>query len=297
MEQKEGAECLTPHMKPSLWLLALPWLLASPALAQFGNAPSPEVLAKARAKWPDVKFEITTTRSSYPLGENIPLTMHYTNAGLCASIMKKLFLTTLVTVSCHGALAAEEPREFRQAFKRYEQQGTLFQYRASQEFENKGWSLLYHEAVAKRFKGTPVDHLRLEVAPALNYRARVGETISLRFRLDNASDESLSATVGGSCHTVHEATFIVIDPQGHLIQNVGSGKAGGPHCFCQPLKKAVPAHTGVDLDTQTNSEAVVGFAPRSAGQYVVVGLYNRSTADTPRRSIFSAPLVLDVQEK
>lgn len=211
--------------------------------------------------------------------------------------MKTLLLTTLVTVSCYGALAAEEPREFRQAFARYEQQGTLFQYRASQEFENKGWSLLYHETVAKRFQGTSLDHLRLELAPAPNYHARVGETMALRFRLDNDSDESVSATVGGSCHTVHEATFIVIDPQGHLIQNVGSGKAGGPHCFCQPVKKEVPAHTGVDLDTQTNSEAVVGFAPTSAGKYVVVGLYNRSTPATPGRSIFSAPLVIDIQEK
>ena len=211
--------------------------------------------------------------------------------------MQKPLLVTLIVTSCCAAFAVDEPTEFHQAFTRYEEQGTLFQYSASQEFDNKGWSLLYREAVAKRFKGTPVDKLRLEIAPAANYHAYVGETIALRFRLDNDSKESVSATVGGSCKTVHEATFIVIDPQGHLIQNVGSGKAGGPHCFCQPIKQVVPAHTGVDLNTRTNSEAVVGFAPTSAGKYVVVGLYNRSTADKPARSVFSAPLVLNIKEK
>ncbi len=53
----------------------------SPAGAQFGVGAPPEIVEKARAKWPDLHFEIVTPRSSYALGEAIPVTIRYRNEG------------------------------------------------------------------------------------------------------------------------------------------------------------------------------------------------------------------------
>ena len=62
-------------------MVAAALLAVSPARAQLGMGAPPEAVEKARAKWPDVHFEITTPRSSYALGEEIPLTMRYRNDG------------------------------------------------------------------------------------------------------------------------------------------------------------------------------------------------------------------------
>jgi hypothetical protein len=62
---------------PLMMLVAA--LAASPAWSQFGASPSSEAIEKAHAKWPNLHFEISTPRSSYALGENIPVTMHYRN--------------------------------------------------------------------------------------------------------------------------------------------------------------------------------------------------------------------------
>lgn len=206
-------------------------------------------------------------------------------------------MACILGVSCLGARAADEPAEFRQDFARYQDKGLLFYYQTPTEFEAKGWGTFYRNAVAEQFKGTLVNGLRLEVSPVGGYRAQVGEKVALKFRLNNDSKRGIPVTVGGSCKTVHQAGYMVIDPQGRLIQNIGHGKAGGPHCFCRQTVETLKANSNVQLDTSTVSDDVVGFAPSVAGKYVVIGTYNVPTEENPERRILSQPLVVEVKER
>ena len=211
--------------------------------------------------------------------------------------MKGLWIACVLGISCLGAKAADDSTEFRQAFARHQEKGTLFYYQTPTEFEAKGWGILYRDAVAEQFKGAPATGLRLEVSAARRYKSQVGEKVALKFRLHNDSDKDVPVTGSGSCKTVHQVGYMVIDTQGRLIQSIGRRKVGGPHCFCKQTVETLKSNSSIQLDTSTVSDAVVGFAPSVAGKYVVIGIYDIAAEENPERRVLSQPLLVQIKEK
>lgn len=211
--------------------------------------------------------------------------------------MKNFVIVFILGVLCLRAIAADEPAEFCQAFANYQHEGTLFHYQTPREFAAKGWGKLYRDAVAKQFKGTPVDEIRLVASTVEGYKAEIDEKIALKFSLHNDSEIDVSVTVSGSCKTVHQAGYMLIDSQGRLIQSIGRGKVGGPHCFCTQAVELLKANSSVELVTSTVSDDVVEFAPSTSGKYVVIGTYAVPTEEEPERRILSQALVVEIKEK
>ncbi len=178
----------------------------------------------------------------------------------------------------------------------HQEKGTLLDYKTPLEFKAKGWEELYRDGITEQFKGEPVEGLRLEISPAKDYKAKVGTQIALSFRLHNDSDKEVNVTVGGNCKTVHQAGYMLIDSHGKLVQSLGCIVDGGPHCFCQQTNAILQAHSNVDLDTRTDSDAVVRFTPSEIGKYVIIGTYEMPTKQNPSRRILSQPIVLEIKE-
>ena len=213
--------------------------------------------------------------------------------------MKKLLICLLMAVGlfANNVAAVEAPAAFRQAFAEHLKKGTLFDYRTARDFSEKGWGQLYQDAVASDFKGASADGLRLAVGSVKGDVLQTGDKVALIFRLFNDSEQDATVLVGGSCHTVHAATFMVLDSQGALHQNLGMGKVGGPHCFCQQTKTVLRHGTAIWLDTNTDSEGVINWIPDKPGKFVIIGVYWRGTKEEPERKILSKPLILDIRKK
>ncbi len=209
--------------------------------------------------------------------------------------MKPLTICLLLTICLHSKmLAAEPPAAFKKAFAEHHKKDTLFDYRTARGFIEKGWGRFYQETVASDFKGAPVDKVRLVIGPVKGSVLQIGDKLALIFRLFNDSDCDATAYVAGTCKTVHAASYMVIDWQGNLLGNVGRGKVGGPHCFCQQSEAILWHRSARWLDTATDSDSVVGWAPDKAGKYVIIGVYACGTKEEPERRILSKPIVLNV---
>jgi hypothetical protein len=211
--------------------------------------------------------------------------------------MKVLLIICFLIMSWGSVQGAEAPAEFRQAFAHHQEKGTVFYYQTPKEFEAKGWGTFYRDAVAEQFKGTPVEGLRLETDLAEGYKAVTGDKITLSFHLYNESNRDIAVTVGGNCNTVHQAIYMLIDPQGKLSQSLGRIRVGGLHGYCKQNVETLPARSAIQLDTRTDSDVVVGFAPAQAGKYVIIGIYKMRTKEDPDRRVLSQPLVLNIVEK
>jgi hypothetical protein len=204
-------------------------------------------------------------------------------------LLSGFFLLLLAAMSF-----AAEPPAFKQLFSEHLKKGTLLHHTTDDEFRAKGWGRFYQEAIANEFSGTPVDRLRMVVALRGN-APRVGQKLSLLFRLFNDSEKETTIWDGGNCGVTHAAVFIVVDEQGNLIPNLGMGKVGGPHCFCNQAEVVIPPYSARWLSTRTDSDSVMAWAPKQPGKYIIIGTYARPTKDQPERRILSKPLVLDVK--
>lgn len=201
-----------------------------------------------------------------------------------------LFLILLPT-----ALGAQETDPFATTLARHLERGALLDSSTAREFAARGWGERYRDAVAALFRGTPAAGVRLDISLQDGQRPAVGRPLALAFRLTNTADQPVTVTSGGTCQTVHAATFLVIDPAGNLALNVGRGLVGGPHCFCQQATRPLPAGATLPLDHRTDSPALVHWSPARPGRYVIIGEY---VLPEPRAEGFRAqspPLVIDVQ--
>jgi hypothetical protein len=148
--------------------------------------------------------------------------------------------------------------------------------------------------MADKFKGEPSSGLHLKIKARDNHQAKVGNKVALVFYLHNRSKQKVEVTTGGSCKTVHEAGFMVIDPKGRLHQSLGRIKVGGFHT-CRQYTETLNIDSSVRLDTQTDSENMIQFEPAEVGRYVVIGTYDLPTKEQPERRALSAPILLDVK--
>jgi hypothetical protein len=189
-----------------------------------------------------------------------------------------------------GAPIAAQDEEFLQLFARHQEAGTLLSSETARVFAARGWGKQYREALAERFQGSPVGGLRLEVSLPEGYRPQVGKKLALSFRLHNESDQPVTVTTGGTCKTVHEATAVVVEPAGKLIDPIGRGLVGGPHCFCSQRQSRLEPQSSVKLDTTVDdSLKVVTWEPKEPGAHVILGAYALGN-----RRIFSKPILVEV---
>jgi len=181
-------------------------------------------------------------------------------------------------------------------FEQAVQDGTLFESETAQRFQQGGWGRDYYRLVKERWKGQRPRGLTLELRPIPNGYS-VGQSFDAGASLNNGGPAvSPLLDTGGDCGMTHPLRIVVVEPDGRLIQGVGGGAVGGPHCFCHPEQRRLEPGGSVELMTGFASRSAVRWVLERAGDLLVVGSYSLFEAGVESR-VYSAPLEVSVRER
>lgn len=185
--------------------------------------------------------------------------------------------------------AADISDPFEEFYTRHERAGTLLT-NAYVEARQRGWEPAYARALITRFKGWAGLGLELTVSPDAQQPPRAGSFVRLHLKVTNQADGARQIVTGGSCHSVHTAYFMVLQPDGTFATGIGRPKGGGGHCFCTQRESVVQPGQSVELEQSRGPLNDEGWRPAKPGRYYVIAQFS-----TPASISYSVPTPIDVQ--
>jgi len=150
--------------------------------------------------------------------------------------------------------------------------------------------------IRKNWVGQSQAGISLQLEPLPDYSYRVGQKFDCLAVLTNGSDDTLHYNNGGNCGMTHALSILVVYPSGNLLSRC-RGKVGGPHCFCQRNYEAVDPGESIHLVTGFASQAAVVWTLERSGLFTVIGTYKFESEKGEPFVVYSAPLVIDVEDE